>query len=261
LSQLEIHWKKISDAANTDYVTTRMESTEFYYPFAKEANFIQRCCVILRNLSLVEENSKYFASHGHLVKIVLEMLHSKIDMVANYTLEILANISEHFALDGTTIEFVSWLLQLIYSKDLGAVSVVLGLLFKISSVPSNFELLAKLMDADMFKRLEELIFYAADETAVLREYSMACIINFAKYGSMRMRVQMAQQTGLIRCLIGCVTNSILGESALTALLHLAAESKNRELFLPYEEYLLQMSLSNHSLARQAGDLLVELSDI
>ena len=62
-------------------------------------------------------------------------------------------------------------------------------------------------------------------------------------------------------MIGFVTKSIQGEGALTALIYLATESKNKELFLPYEEYLLQLSISNHPLARQAADLLVELSDI
>ena len=74
---------------------------------------------------------------------------------------------------------------------------------EFSSIKDKFlsitqHLWTKLVDVNLIQRLEELLFYAIDEKECLRDYSLSCLINFAKYGSMRMRIQMAQQSGLIR---------------------------------------------------------------
>jgi hypothetical protein len=260
LTQLQKRWEVLASSGES----IDNDPFNFFSTHANEINFIHRASTIFRNLSFVEQNAKYFATHTGFVGTILEFLRSKDRKIFHDSVEIVTNICEYFSLNSSIMEYISSVLQLLYSNDLSIVVLVLALFVKLTASVENYKFFASMITVEFFKRLEVLLFLGHEEIDSLRDYSLDILINFARLGSMRMRLQMVQQTNLVKILMGFLNSKFSLETidkAATILQALAPDPKHKECFLLYEEYLIELSISNNQLSKYAVDILVELSEL
>ena len=264
------------------------EYEDFLQTHHKETALISQILTILINLSFVSENEKYLANHTLFVNSILNFVYGKEQEFVFYSLQIIANIASSFVLKENCYELISYLFGYLYDEDIAYLTTSIEILAKLSQIPQNHYWLAK-MDFKFYQRLEELLFIP-DSKFQLRVFSL--LSNIAQYSSMKAKVQLAQTTTLVKHLVYFLNQFIEEAETLkedemeveneeeeaeedtketemnrtfitkiiTTLIYLAAEMKNNPIFLPYEEHLLELSLTttNEDYSSMLNDLCAEI---
>lgn len=271
LSLFDKYWESYLRGVQSDdnYKQKFFQSSEFIY--------INRTIVILRNISFVEDNERYLAISPKFFNFLQKVLYSKdVDpQLSIHALETLANIAQHFTLHDGNIRLVEYLLELFQSSnEVEVLAVILDIFAKLSRGQLNQQFWAKL-EVGLFQRIEDMWYMCSLEPLQhkVRDSSLTLLLNLANYGTMKTRLQIAQETSCIKFLIGLLTteehsdvnsaqqqSTTIQEKVANILLCLAVEPKNRPLFLPYEEQLIHLSLTTPAMSKYFNELIVMLSE-
>jgi len=244
--------------------------------------YLCHIAAILRNLSCTHDNEKYLTGHANFIQSAMQLLYHEDSELAKYGLEIMYNLSSSIVLNTQSEEFLSFLFGFLYNLDVSMVTMALDTFIKLSEMTPNHNVLGK-MDITFYRRLEQLLCHSnrqiVEQTATLLMY-------LSRFGSMRARVLIAQETRIIKVLVGLIVYQnqrkvlpslvvplqisvnitlnqarfVLSERAASILYHLALEPKNRVCFAPYTELFIDLSLNDLSVATIMTELLLAIGD-
>jgi len=113
--------------------------------------------------------------------------------------------------------------------------------------------------------MRQMVLLLTNDSTEVVQNTLNALYNISQYGS-RTREMIAREPAILKALISILDLARQGDGdfeenadkAATILGCLASEPKNRDLFLPYEQYLVQIVLAESGLSDFAVDILAQL---